>query len=177
MVHLIRFNVSKTRVNPSKKYLFLVMSLLKVMAVSMSLFEMLSYHPTSILIVHHKIKWKILQLFFVLRALLEFRRVCNWLRTTFGFQCHSYRCEYDCGDRNYRFINLDISKKNNIRPIEGNNDCSLSITPWTHIFGCFSICRSGISGVQIVSLLKFDEEVYLKCIEVSRVDKKTLLEG
>lgn len=47
------------------------------------------------------------------------------------------------------------------------NDCYLSITPWTHIFGCFSLCRTGIHGVQIVSLSKFDEKVYLECIEVS----------
>lgn len=102
MVRLIRFNWSKTRVNPLRKYSFLVMNLLaKVMAVSMSSFEMPSYHRKSISIVHRKIRWKILQLYFVLLALRVFRKQYNWRRTTFGLQWHFYQCEYDCGDRNY----------------------------------------------------------------------------
>ncbi|XP_037030653.1 4-coumarate--CoA ligase 1-like [Bradysia coprophila] len=53
------------------------------------------------------------------------------------------------------------------------NDCRLSVTPWTHVFGCFSLFRSGLHGTQIVSLPKFDEPVYLKCIEQFKV--KTLI--
>ncbi|KAJ6640916.1 Luciferin 4-monooxygenase [Pseudolycoriella hygida] len=49
------------------------------------------------------------------------------------------------------------------------NDCRLTVTPWTHVFGCFSVVRAVLQGIKMVSLSRFDETIYLSCIERFKV--------
>lgn len=47
------------------------------------------------------------------------------------------------------------------------NECFLSVAPWTHIFGCYSLTRTAVHCRLAVYLPKFEEEKYLQCIEVN----------
>ncbi|KAG4067198.1 hypothetical protein HA402_000189 [Bradysia odoriphaga] len=49
------------------------------------------------------------------------------------------------------------------------NECFLSVAPWTHIFGCYSLTRTAVHCRLSVYLPKFEEEKYLKCIETYKV--------
>lgn len=59
----------------------------------------------------------------------------------------------------------NLSVRFNYRNIEPN-ECFLSVAPWTHIFGCYSLTRTAIHSRLTVYLPRFEEEKYLKCIEV-----------
>lgn len=46
----------------------------------------------------------------------------------------------------------------------------LGIIPWFHAFGCLTIIGVILSGTLLVSLPKFEDFLFLTCIEVSCID-------
>lgn len=65
-------------------------------------------------------------------------------------------------------FNSNSSRSINTFSSNGESDeCFLSVAPWTHIFGCYSLTRTAIEKRLTVYLTKFEEDKFLKCIEVS----------